>query len=174
MEAAHRTSLAKGEVGIREKKPSPTLTEFTNTRFEPWAKATFEENARKSWLWYRTGIRSLLSAKRLASYALDEITGETASEFASLRLGKKLQISTVNSSLRVLRSILHRAVEWGVLQSVPKIKLLPGERHRERVVTREEEAKYLAAAREPLQPFSPTQACALRSASGLSGSQSPG
>jgi len=113
MEAAHRTSLAKGEVGIRDKKPSPSLTEFTNTRFEPWAKATFEENARKSWLWYRTGIRSLLSSKQLAGSALDEITGETASEFASLRLSKKLQISTVNGSLRVLRSILHRAVEWG-------------------------------------------------------------
>jgi integrase len=150
MESAHRTSLAKGEVGIREKKPAPTLAEFCEKRFEPWAKATFEENASKSCLWYRTGIRSLLSSKQLAGSALDEITGETASEFASLRLGKNLQISTVNSSLRVLRSILHRAVEWGVLQTVPKIKLLPGERHRERVVTREEEAKYLAAAREPL------------------------
>ena len=150
MESAHRTSLAKGEVGIREKKISPTLANFIEDRFEPWAKATFEDNAQKSWLWYRTGIRSLLSSKQLAGAALDEITGETASEFASLRLGKKLQISTVNSSLRVLRSILHRGVEWGVLQTVPKIKLLPGERRRERVVTREEEAKYLAAAREPL------------------------
>jgi len=28
MEAAHRTSLAKGEVGIREKKQAPTLSEF--------------------------------------------------------------------------------------------------------------------------------------------------
>jgi integrase len=150
MEAAHRTSLAKGEVGIREKNVAPKLLEFCEERFEPWAKATFAENARKSWLWYRTGIRALLSSKQLAGSALDEITGETVSEFASLRLGKKLQISTVNSSLRVLRSILHRAVEWGVLQTVPKIRLLPGERHRERVVTREEEAKYLAAAREPL------------------------
>jgi hypothetical protein len=150
MESAHRTSLAKGEVGIREKKVSPTLAHFVGDRFEPWAKATFEDNARKSWLWYRTGIRALLSSKQLAGSALDEITGETASEFASLRLGKNLQISTVNSSLRVLRSILHRAVEWGVLQTVPKIKLLPGERRRERVVTREDEAKYLAAAREPL------------------------
>jgi integrase len=150
MEAAHRTSLAKGEVGIREKKFAPSLSEFCKDRFEPWAKSTFEENARKSWLWYRTGIRSLLSSKHLASCTLDEITGETASQFASIRLSKKLQVSTVNSSLRVLRSVLHRAVEWGVLQTVPKIKLLPGERHRERVVTREEEAKYLAAAREPL------------------------
>jgi integrase len=37
-----------------------------------------------------------------------------------------------------------------MLDSVPKIKLLPGERHRERGVTREEEARYLAAVREPL------------------------
>ena len=32
MEAAHRTSLAKGEVGIRERKPSPTLAEFYSLR----------------------------------------------------------------------------------------------------------------------------------------------
>jgi integrase len=150
MESAHRTSLAKGEVGIRERKLAPSLSEFCKNRFEPWAKATFEENARKSWLWYRTGIRSLLTSKHLAGSPLDELTGETSTEFASFRLSKGLQISTVNSSLRVLRSIFHRAVEWGVLQSVPKIKLLSGERHRERVVTREEEARYLAAAREPL------------------------
>jgi hypothetical protein len=37
MEAAHRTSLAKGEVGIREKRPAPTLKEFCECRFEPWA-----------------------------------------------------------------------------------------------------------------------------------------
>jgi integrase len=150
MESAHRTSLAKGEVGIREKKVVPTLTEFCTDRFEPWAKATFEENAHKSWLWYRTGIRSLLSSKTLANMRLDRITGESASEFAGFRLSNKVQISTVNSSLRVLRSIFHRAVEWGVLDAVPKIKLLPGERHRERVVTREEEARYMAAVREPL------------------------
>ena len=38
MEAAHRTSLAKGEVGIREKKPVPTLSHFCSNRVEPWAK----------------------------------------------------------------------------------------------------------------------------------------
>jgi integrase len=92
----------------------------------------------------------LLSSKRLADTPIDLITGETASQFATLRLNRGLQVSTANSSLRVLRSILHRAVEWGVLQSVPKIKLLPGEHRRERVVSRTEEAKYLSAVREPL------------------------
>jgi hypothetical protein len=43
MEAAHRTSLAKGEVGIREKKPVPTLAQFMSVEFMPWVAATFKE-----------------------------------------------------------------------------------------------------------------------------------
>jgi integrase len=42
------------------------------------------------------------------------------------------------------------AVEWGALETMPRVKLLSGERHRERVVTQEEEARYLAAAPEPV------------------------
>jgi integrase len=38
----------------------------------------------------------------------------------------------------------------GALESAPKIELLKGERRRERVVTREEESRYLAAAASPL------------------------
>jgi integrase len=41
-------------------------------------------------------------------------------------------------------------VEWEVILTLPKIKLLRGERHRERVVSPGEEARYLAAAPEPL------------------------
>jgi integrase len=43
---------------------------------------------------------------------------------------------------------LRLAVEWGITESAPKIKLLRGEHHRERVVLPEEEARYLAAAGE--------------------------
>jgi integrase len=46
--------------------------------------------------------------------------------------------------------MLHLAVEWGVIVQAPKVKLLTGERHREFVLSAEEEAKYLAAAPEPL------------------------
>jgi integrase len=66
------------------------------------------------------------------------------------RLREGMQVSTANNSLRVLRRILNLAVEWGVLDKAPKVRVLTGERHRERVVTAEEEAKYLAAAPEPL------------------------
>ncbi len=61
-----------------------------------------------------------------------------------------IQITTVNSSLRVLRRILGLAAEWGVLESCPKISLLHGERHRDTLVTSEQERVYLDHAPEPL------------------------
>jgi integrase len=151
MESAHRTSLAKGEVGIREKKPSPTLSEFIDKRFEPWAKATFEKSSPKTWLdWYRVGLRAIRAYKPLANAKLDEITSERIASFGAHRQTENRQVSTINSSLRVLRRVLRLAVEWGALETIPRVKMLPGERHRERVVSQEEEARYLAAAPEPV------------------------
>ncbi len=151
MEAAHRTALAKGEVGIRERKPAPTLAEFIERRFEPWARSTFEKTSPKTWRdFYRVGVRAIAAYKPLAGLKLDEITSESVADFAAHRQAQGLQVSTVNSSLRVLRRVLGLAVEWGALGAVPKIKALPGERHRERVLSAEEEARYLAAAPEPL------------------------
>jgi integrase len=150
MEAAHRTSLAKGEVGIRDKKTVPTLVEFCEKRFGPWVEST---TAKKTWLdFYRVGLRAIKRCRSLANLKLDEITSERATEFGAYRQAQGLQVSTVNSSLRVLRRVLRIASEWGMLSTVPKIKMLPGERHRERVVSFEDEARYLAAAREPLAP----------------------
>src|SRR5260370_21006538 len=60
MESAHRTSLAKGEVGIREKKVVPTLAEFISRRFEPWAESVFAAKP-KTWLWYRHCIRRAMA-----------------------------------------------------------------------------------------------------------------
>src|SRR5580704_6930401 len=151
MESAHRTSLAKGEVGLRDKKPAPTLSEFIENRFEPWAKSTFEKASPKTWFdWYRVGLRAIEGYKLLAQAKLNEITGESVAEFAAHRQTAKLQVSTINSSLRVLRRVLRLAVEWGAAESSPKVKLLSGERHRERVVTPQEEAQYLSAASEPV------------------------
>ena len=148
MEAAHRASLAKGEVGIREKKGMPTLAEFISQRFEPWAAAS---TSPKTWLdYYRPSVRTIQAYKPLSTLRLDEITSEKAADFAAWRQSAGLQISSVNSSLQVLRRIMRLAVEWGVVEVRPLVKMLPGERHREHVVTFEEEARYLAAAPEPL------------------------
>jgi integrase len=151
MEAAHKTSLAKGEVGIREKKPTETLSDFIEKRFEPWAKRRFEKSSPKTWRdYYRVGLTAIKNYKPLATMKLDEITTETVADFAAYRQSTGLQISTVNSSLQVLRRTLRLALEWGATKSAPSVKMLPGEHRRERVVTPQEQSKYLAAALEPL------------------------
>jgi len=146
MEAAHRTSLAKGEVGIRDKKPVPTVRQFCEQRIEPWAKSTFEQSAPKTWLWYCFGINSVKNSASLGNLKIDEIGPELIAEFASERQRDGLQISSINSCLRALRRMLRLATEWGVLESSPKVKFLSGEHRRERVISPTEEALYLAAA----------------------------
>jgi integrase len=138
-------------VGIREKETMPTLAEFIDNRFEPWARSQFERSSPKTWKgWYRTNLRVLSGFPALADTKLDQISSEDTTAFAAHRHAKNLQVSSINSSLRVLRRLLRVAVEWGVIPACPKVKLLRGERHRERVITPVEELKYLAAAPEPL------------------------
>src|SRR5215469_8872558 len=97
MEAAHRTALAKGEVGIREKKPVPSLAEFIDKRFESWGKATFDSSSSKTWRdFYRVGMRAILAYKPVANLKLDEITGEHAADFAAWRQSQGCKVSTVN------------------------------------------------------------------------------
>jgi integrase len=144
MEAAHRTSLAKGEVGIREKKPAPTLAEFCRKRFAPWAEST---SSLKTWRdFYRVGLLAIHDYAPLAKLRLDAITTERIADFASYRQAQGMKVSTVNASLRILRRVLRVAVEWSETEKAPKVKMLPGESHRERVVTPEEEGRYLASA----------------------------
>jgi integrase len=148
MEAAHRASLAKGEVGIRDRKTAQTLADFISERFEPWAEASTSE---KTWLdYYRPGIRTIQAYKPMANLRLNEITSEKAADFAAWRQSAGLQVSSVNSSLQVLRRVMRLAAQWGAIEVAPPIKMLPGERHREHVVKPDEEARYLAAAPEPL------------------------
>jgi integrase len=149
MESAYRTALAKGEVGIIDRKPVPTLADFLDNRFEPWARATFEKASPKTWAgWYRTQIANIRAYAPLVSLKLDAITSERAADYAAHLQTKGWLPSSVNSSLRVLRRALRLAVEWGIVQSSPKIKLLRGEHHRDRVVTPDEERRYLGAAGE--------------------------
>jgi integrase len=151
IQSAHRTSLAKGEAGIRDKKPAPTMAEFIDNRFEPWARSRFEKTSPKTWVgYYRVGLSAIKGYRPLAGTKLDAITSETVADFAAHRQAAGMQVSTVNSSLQVLRRILRLAVEWGAIQSAPIVRMLPGTRRRERVVTPQEEARYLAAAPDML------------------------
>ncbi len=136
-------------MGIREKKPVPTLAQFARKQVLPWAEVTFAAS-HKTWLWYRNAVRRLLSYSPLSDSKLDAIGGEQIAAYVAHRQSGGLQVSSINRELQVLRRMLRLAVEWGAVEQCPKVKLLAGERRRERVVSPEEEARYLAAAPEPL------------------------
>jgi len=146
MEAAHRTSLAKGEVGIRERHQAPTLRTFAETDFLPFVEATFAAKL-KTAAYYKNGVRNLLAFEPLATERLDGINTERISGYVAKRQAERLKIASINRELQVLRRMFALAVEWGkVEKALPRVRMLSGEAHRERVLTPEEETLYLANA----------------------------
>jgi len=149
MEAAHRTALAKGEVGIEERMPVPTLRDFMQREFLPWIDATFSAKP-KTFSWYRGGVRRLSEFEPLASLQMDKIAGDKITGYVAYRQAKGLSITGINRELQILRRVLRIAVEWGRVARAVKVRMLPGEARRERVLTLEEEYRYLAVTSEPL------------------------
>jgi integrase len=146
IEAAHKTSLAKGEVGIRERRPVQTLREFAVGDFLPFVSSTFAARS-KTKAYYQYGVKSLLGFNKLADGQLDTITSETIAGFVAKRKQDELQIASINRELQVLRRMFHLAQEWGKLEKVPpRVRMLPGERRRERVLSWAEEKRYLEEA----------------------------
>jgi hypothetical protein len=151
MEAAHRTALAKGEVGIRDRKAAPSLSQFAEKDFLPHVRSTKSEKP-NTVRFYENSVENLKAYGKLAEEPLDEITHDAISGFIvhrqgqrqARRGGKALEISTINRDLATLRRMFHLAEEWGRVSTVmPKVKLLPGENQRERALGADEEAAYL-------------------------------
>ena len=108
MEATHKTSLAKGGVGLRDRKPAPTLREFAERDFLPFARSTFAAK-KKTLKYYEYGVKSLLAFDQLADARLDTITGETIGGFVAKRRDSRLQVSSINRELQALRRMFHLA-----------------------------------------------------------------
>lgn len=146
MEAAHKTSLAKGEVGLRDRKPVPTLKDFAEKNFAPFIESRCQ-NKPKTLEYYRAGIRTLIGYGPLAKCALDAVTTDKIAGFIAKRREAELAVASINRRLEVLRRMLKLAVEWGKVDKLlPRVEMLPGENHRDRVLTADEEASYLKAA----------------------------
>jgi hypothetical protein len=146
IEAAHKTSLARGEVGIRDRKPAATIRQFVTADFLPYCRSTFAAKT-KTLSYYENGSARLLEYSAVADDSLDTITTEKISGYARYRRDAGMKISTVNRELQVLRRIFTLAIEWGkVERALPKIRTIPGEAHRDRVLSASEETAYFDAA----------------------------
>lgn len=134
-------------MGIRDKKPVPTLKEFAERDFLPFVRATFTAKV-KTQKYYEYSVKALLSSEKLAAARLHSITTEIIGAFIALRKGVGLQISSIKRELQALRRMFHLAQEWDkVEKALPTVRMVPGENHRERVLTAEEETLYFAGAK---------------------------
>jgi integrase len=146
IEAARRTALAKGEVGLRDRTRIPTLREFAKKEFEPYVQVRFKDKPATVYH-YKFGVKRLLAFGALANARLDRITVQDITAYVELRRSEELEVSSINRQLSVLRRIFKLAVQWGkVDKSLPQVSMLPGEKRRERVLTPEEEAAYFQSA----------------------------
>jgi len=127
MMSAHRTALAKGEAGFRERK-CITLADFLKNDFLPFVKSKFR--TKPSTLRYYTYCASTLQAADFSTLDLPEVNDSHAAQYAAKHA--KLSPSTVNCGLRTLRRALALAYQWGKLDKPAKITLAKGERQRER------------------------------------------
>jgi integrase len=133
IEAAKRTDIAKGLVGLS----APTLTTFA-TRF---INSLPGRVAKETVLFYVRHFKPLLAFPEMCDCRLDRINPAVVQNFVQWRR-QSVSVTTVNHNLRTLRRALHLAEEWEVIRKVPKVKLLPGETQRDFVLTDEAIEKF--------------------------------
>ncbi len=153
------TALVKGEAGIGEPKSVPTLREFredfiTAVRAEKQGKP-------KTVQFYTYSFDSLLKYEPLAEARLNRIDERLVQRFTVWALARNCErsgertcsVATVNRWRATLRKALRMARRWKVIQTVPEIPGLKGERERSFVFTEALRKKYDELAPEPLNSF---------------------
>jgi len=148
LEAAFRTVLAKGEMGIVERKRPPRLKDFA----QPFMQEIAVQCAPKprTISFYREKLARLLEFEPLSGAALDMIDEALIAKFVQQRL-LEVSLTSVNRELATLRRLLRLAREWKLINTIPRIRLLAGERSRDFVLSHRQEELYLRAEVQPLQ-----------------------
>src|ERR1700733_1626174 len=156
-----RTALAKGDVGITERKKVPTFV----TAMRDFLKWAAQENqmSKGSSDRYRYSSQALL--KFFPDVPIDRITAQDVERFKSSRAAEKVTVrgkakenrknskdrlrpATVNRELACLRAMFnHTAKDHPELRNpVSQVKFLAEANQQERVLTFTEQRQYLAAA----------------------------
>lgn len=158
-----KVKLANRRSGIVERKPIPLFKGFA-LEFLERVKPELRPNTLRM---YSTclGLRIEKDGKlkqrdeagllfRFGSKGLDEITADEVERWKQARMEQGLSPSTVNRELACLRRILLFAVKLDVVATTPfvahKVKFLR-EHGRERILSFDEERRYLAVATQPLK-----------------------
>jgi integrase len=147
MEVARKTQLAKGEVGIQDRKPVPTLKDFEK-RFMGAIEIHCGHKP-GTVRFYRETLTRPLEYEPLANARLNRID-EALIESLAQKRRESVAPATVNRGLATLRRLLRLAYEWKVIDRLPRIHMLPGEKINDFVLSPEQESVYLRACPQPL------------------------
>ena len=156
MEAARKTDLARGEVGLK-RRPCPEFRSFVEKEFLPWFEAVHQDHAR-TYRRHQVAVVPLLDF--FSGRTLNEIDQGMIERYKARRIqekssvtGRKLRPATVNRELAALRAVFNLALKHTLvkLNPVRGLRFLREDNEQTRVVSYEEEAKYLAAAVTRLQ-----------------------
>jgi integrase len=164
IEAAYRTKLAKGEVGIEEPKKIPSFTQAMKD-FLDWSEQKYAAHP-------NTHRRYQISSKALLRYfgtkQLDRIEKGDVERFITWRArqkkaaqGKKsskpkkstkqLRPATINRELACLKHLFKHNEDLIPKNPVKGVKFLDEDNEQTRVLNTEEQKLYLFAASQPLQ-----------------------
>src|SRR5439155_3092494 len=116
---------AKGEAGIFDRKPAPTLKDFA----QKFIDAVQVRNGQKpaTVAFYAEKLSHLLQFKPLASARLSKIDESLIESYVQQRSRDKgrrdgeLAPATINRELATLRRLLRLAHEWRLIDRVPRI-----------------------------------------------------
>lgn len=156
MEAARKTDLARGEAGL-VRRPCPEFREFVEKEFLPWFEATHQDHPRTARR-HRVSLRPLLCC--FSGWTLSQIDQGSIEKYKSQRIqsksavtGRALRPATVNRELAALRAVFNLALKHGLVKTNPVkgLRFFREDNEQMRVVSYEEEAKYLEAAETRLR-----------------------
>ena len=161
IEAAFRTALAKGEVGITERKKAPGFKAAMRS-FLAWSEQQHKRHPATSRR-YKVSSAALLS--HFGDQPIDRITPEDVERFKAARAmeyktvkGKekgtrkrteqRVMPATVNRELACLKALFNHAVkaDLAVRNPVSRVAFLTEQNEQTRVLSFDEQARYLAVA----------------------------
>jgi len=161
MEAARRTALAKGEEGITERKKAPGFKAAMKA-FLDWSESEHEAHPATH---RRYKVSSIALLGHFGNEPIDRITPEAVEAFKTARAlesatakgkekgkrkntGKRIRPATLNRELACLKALFNHALksDFTFRNPVSRVDFLPENNEQTRVLTYDEQGKYLAAA----------------------------
>jgi integrase len=160
MEAMCKADLARGVRVLKqeERKPVPEgFREFVETEFLPWFQAT-HQNSPRSYRRHVTSTKPLL--RFFADTGMKAVNAGMVEQYKARRIshvsaatGRQIKPATVNRELAALRAIFNLAIKHGTIKenTVRGIRFLREDNEQMRVLSHEEEARFLKAAIQRLK-----------------------